>query len=64
MENNKLPATRIHSKVAAAGIGGAVATVLVWVAEMAGLEVTPEVAAAFATIVAFGAGYLKTGVTQ
>lgn len=62
--NNKLPATRIHPKVAAAGIGGAVATILIWGGEMAGLEVTPEVAAALATVIAFAAGYLKTGLNS
>lgn len=46
-------------KVAAAGIGGAIAAVLVWIAHVSGLDMPPEVAAAFATIVSFGAGYLQ-----
>ena len=63
MDNN-LPATKIHPKVAAAGIGGAAATLLIWIGEMFGLDVTPEVAAAIATIIAFAAGYLKTGLNS
>jgi hypothetical protein len=63
MDNN-LPATRIHPKVAAAGLAGAAATVLIWIGELAGVEVTPEVAAAITTIVAFAAGYLKTGLNS
>ena len=45
-------------KVAAAGIGGAATTIVIWLLnDMAGVEVTPEVAAALATIIAFLAGY-------
>ena len=51
-------------KVAAAGISGAVALILVWAAGLFGLEVPPEVAAAFAVILAFVAGYLKTDVSS
>lgn len=46
-------------KVAAAGIGGAGATILVWALELAGVDVPPGVAAAFASVIAFVAGYLK-----
>ncbi|MDP9456959.1 MAG: hypothetical protein M3Q49_11630 [Actinomycetota bacterium] len=46
-------------KIAAAGIGGAIATILVWVVGLLGLEVPAEVAAAFATVISFAAGYLK-----
>jgi hypothetical protein len=42
-------------KVAAAGIGGAVVTIAVAL----GLSLSPEVAAAVATIVSFLAGYFK-----
>jgi hypothetical protein len=42
-------------KVAAAGIGGAVVTIAVAL----GLSLSPEVAAAVATIVSFALGYLK-----
>ena len=48
------------SKVAAAGIGGAVATLIVYVAGLAGVEVPGDVGAAIATVVAFAAGYLKS----
>ena len=46
-------------KVAAAGIGGAVATLIVYVAGLAGVEVPGDVGAAIATVVAFAAAYLK-----
>jgi|694.fasta_scaffold136609_5 hypothetical protein len=46
-------------KVAAAGIGGAVATLIVYLASVAGVEVPGDVGAAIATVVAFAAGYLK-----
>ena len=51
-------------KMAAAGITGAVAIVLVWLAGLFGLEVPPEVAAAVAAILAFGAGYFKRDATS
>lgn len=46
-------------KVAAAGITGAAALIIVWVAGLFGLEVPAEVAAAFTVILAFVGGYLK-----
>ena len=49
----------INKKVQGAGIGGAVATLVVWVASAAGVDVPAEVGAALATIAAFGAGFLK-----
>lgn len=48
------------TKVAAAGIGGAVATLVVYLASLTGVEVPGDVGAAIATVVAFAAGYLKT----
>ncbi len=48
-------------KVAAAGAGGAAAIVLVYVFNLLGVELTPEVAAAVTTLLAFAAGYLKKG---
>lgn len=47
------------SKVAAAGAAGAVTTVVVWAASLAGVDVPPEVAAALTTLIATGAGWLK-----
>lgn len=47
-------------KVAAAGIAGAVAVLVVWGASIAGLDVPPEVSAAFATVLSFAAGYIKS----
>jgi hypothetical protein len=49
-----------QAKVAAAGIAGAVTVLVVWIASIFGLEVPPEAASAFTTIIAFGAGYLKS----
>jgi hypothetical protein len=46
-------------KVAAAGIGGAVATIVVYIASQVGVEIPGDVGAAIATVVAFAAAYLK-----
>jgi len=46
-------------KVAAAGIGGAVATIVVFVASSLGFEIPGDVGAAIATVVAFAAAYLR-----
>lgn len=48
-----------YPKVQAAGAAGAVTVLVVWVAGLLGLDVPPEVASAFTTLVAFGAAYLK-----
>ena len=47
------------SKVAAGGIAGAIATVLVWTSGVAGLEMPAEVGAGFATLIIFAASYIK-----
>jgi uncharacterized protein involved in cysteine biosynthesis len=47
-------------KVAAAGFGGAVVTVLMFLAPLVNVEIPAEVAAASATIVAFAAAYRQT----
>ena len=47
-------------KVAAAGIGGSVSVIVIWAAGQFGLEVPAEVGAAFAALVSFAAGYLKS----
>lgn len=49
----------VSPKVQSAGIGGAIATLIVWAAALAGVDVPGEVGAAIATIAAFAAGYLK-----
>jgi hypothetical protein len=49
-----------YPKVNAAGFGGAVATVLVFLAPLVGIEVPAEVAAALATVLAFAAAYIRT----
>lgn len=51
--------TNLHPKVAAAGVSGAAATILVWAISLPGVEVPPEVAASFSTVLAFLGGYLK-----
>lgn len=48
-----------HPKVAAGGVGGAFAFALVWTLGQFGVEMPPEVAAAFAVLVGTGAGYMK-----
>ncbi len=46
-------------KVTAAGLGGAIATVIVWaLKEFTNVDITPDVAAALAAIIAFAAGYM------
>jgi hypothetical protein len=54
-------AAAVHPKIAAAGAAGAVSVILVWVAELAGLAVPPEVASALTALLAFGAGYIRPG---
>ena len=53
---SKMPTT----KVAAAGIGGAVTTLVVWGLQAFGVEVPPEAAVAIGALAAFIAGYLKS----
>lgn len=48
-------------KVAAAGVSGAVAVLVVYVATVCGLEVPASVSAAVATLAAFVGGYVKRG---
>ena len=50
-------------KVAAAGASGAVATLVVFIAAQLGVEMSAEVGAAIATLVAFAGGYLKSEST-
>jgi len=45
-------------KIVNAGMAGAIATLIVFFAEVAGLDVPAEVAGALATLLAVGAGYL------
>lgn len=48
-------------KVVAAGVGGALATVLLWVlTAVTAVDVPTPVTAAVTTLLAFAAGYLKT----
>lgn len=46
-------------KVAAAGVAGAVTTILVFVVGQLGVELPAEVAAALTALIAFAAGFLK-----
>lgn len=52
-------AASIHPKTAAAGIGGAVTTILIYVLSLFGVTVPGEVAAALTTIVSAASAYLK-----
>lgn len=48
-------------KVVAAGVGGAVTTIIIWLlVRFAGVETPPDVAAAIATLIAIAAGYLSS----
>lgn len=51
---------RPHPKVNAAGLAGAVSVLIVAVLSEVGVDLGPEVASALTTVLAFGAGYLKT----
>jgi hypothetical protein len=45
-------------KITAAGLGGAVTIILVWIVHtLANVDVPPEVASSFTTLVAFALGY-------
>ena len=46
-------------KVTAAAAGGGLAVILVWVAGLLGVDVPPEVAAAFTTVLSFAGGWIK-----
>jgi hypothetical protein len=47
-----------EKKVTAAALAGAVATILVWILHLTGVDIPPEVAAAITTILAAVAGYM------
>lgn len=48
----------MQRKVQAGGLAGAITVVLVWIAGTAGVDVPPEVASAFTTIISVGVGWL------
>lgn len=48
-------------KIAAAGVGGAIATLAVWIAAQFGVDMPQEVGAAIATVLSLTAGYFKRG---
>lgn len=57
--NDETPASAAPtSKVVAGSVAGAVTVIVVWAASLAGLDVPAFVAAAFTTLVSFGASYL------
>lgn len=47
------------AKVTAAALAGAVSVILIWILGLLGVDVPPEVASAFTTVLSFAAGYLK-----
>ena len=47
------------AKVQAAGFGGALSVIAIWVAAQFGVDMPAEVGAGIATLAAFAAGYLK-----
>jgi len=58
METYNQPTSTPTQKVSAAGIGGALSIVIVYVFGLLGLDMPPEVASALTAIVSFAAGYL------
>lgn len=50
---------RVHPKAAAGGIGGSAAIVLTAVLSAAGVHLSAEVASALATLISFGAAWVK-----
>lgn len=54
----------VHPKVAAAGASGAVATIIIYAASLAGYTLPGEVAAALAVLLAVAAGYLKSAAPK
>lgn len=54
------PTAKPTAKVFAAGAAGAATIVAVWAVGLLGVDVPPEVAAAVTTLLATGAGYLKS----
>lgn len=48
----------ISSKLASAGLAGAVTGILIWVVSLFGLEIPAEVGVYISTIIGFVAGYL------
>jgi hypothetical protein len=48
----------MNPKVTAAGLAGALTTIIVWGVGLAGLDVPPEVAAAVTTVLSVATGYL------
>lgn len=51
----------VNPKVQAAGAAGAASIVIVWLIGLAGADVPPEVASAFTTLLAAGAGWARSG---
>jgi len=55
---------KVKAATAGAGVSGAVTAILMWVVGLLGLDVPPEIASAFTTLIAAGfaywAGYKKT----
>jgi hypothetical protein len=55
---------KVKAAAGGAGISGAVTAILMWVVGLMGLDVPPEIASAFTTLIAagfaFAAGYYKT----
>lgn len=49
-------------KVSAAGVGGAAATVIIFILTLLDVDVPPEAAAGLAALLAFGAGYMTPSV--
>lgn len=53
------PTPQPTSKVAAAGVGGSITVLVVYIAKLFGLEIPAEVASALTALIAFGSGYIQ-----
>lgn len=60
MPYQKRRTTGVSEKVTAATLAGGVTVIVVWGAGQAGLDVPPEVASAFTTVLAGAAGWFKS----
>lgn len=58
-ERSQGTSRRPTDKVTAAAAAGALATLVVWIVGLAGLDVPAEVTAALTTVLVFLAGYLR-----
>lgn len=52
------PTNQPTTKVAAAGVGGSLTVLVIYVLGLFGVDLPPEVASALSALISFGAGYI------